>query len=62
MANDRNRREDFDDYSGADPGRQRDTNEETGPAGGNDIRGIADEGDEDFDEMEELEDDDEGDE
>ena len=60
MADDRNRREDVDDYSGADPGRQGDPNESF-PAGGDDIRGIANEASEEFDDIEDLEDEEEGD-
>ena len=60
MADDRNRREDVDDYSGADPGRPSDPAEEAIRGTGDEIRGIAD--DEDFDDTEDLEEDEEGDE
>jgi hypothetical protein len=60
MADDRNRREDVDDYTGADPGRPSDLAEETIRGTGDEIRGIVDD-DEDFDETEDLEDDQEGD-
>lgn len=60
MPNDRIRREDVDDYSGADPERQRDVNEDWKPGGGGEeIRGIADEGDDELDDMEDLEEDEE---
>ena len=59
MANDRNRREDVDDRSGADPGRTRDMNEDRIGGGGDDIRGVADEGDDDFEDVEDLEDEEE---
>ena len=62
MADDRNRRDEFDDYSGADPGRERDLNEESVPPGRDEIRGIADEGNDEFEDTEDLEEDDEGDE
>ena len=62
MADDRNRREQSDDYSGAEPG-QRDRNEDAIP-GPEDMRGVADEGDEEFDDddEEEAEDDEDDDE
>jgi len=61
MADDRNRREGFDEYRGADPGRQRDMNDESIPAG-DDVRGITDEGDAEFEDTEDLEEDEEEDE
>jgi hypothetical protein len=49
MASDRIPREGFDDYTGADPGRQPDANDEP-------IRGIADEGDDELEDADDLED------
>jgi hypothetical protein len=60
MADDRNRREDVDDYSGADPGRPSNVAEETIRGTGDEIRSIVDD-DDDFDDTEDLEDDEEGD-
>jgi hypothetical protein len=59
MADDRNRREDVDDYTGADPARRGDMADEGG-RGSDDLRGIAEDDDE-FEDTEDLGDEDEGD-
>ena len=61
MANDRNRREGIDDYSGADPGRPRDLNEEPVRGTDDEIRGISDEIDEELEDTDDLEDDEDSD-
>jgi hypothetical protein len=57
MANDRMRPEE--QYRGPEEGRPSDMRDEPArnPGGGEDIRGIADEGDEEFEDMDDLEDD-----
>jgi len=57
MANDRMRPEE--QYRGPEEGRPSDMRDEPArnPGGGEDIRGIADEGDQEFEDMDDLEDD-----
>jgi hypothetical protein len=58
MANERNRTDE--PYSGPQRDRQSDVTDETTRSGaGEDVRGVADEGDEDFEDLDEIEDEDE---
>ena len=60
MANDRNRTDE--QYSGPSGGRQSESGEERVRNGiGEDVRGVADEGDEEFEDMDDLEEDEDND-
>ena len=60
MANDRNRTDE--QYSGPSGGRQSESGEERVRNGiGEDVRGVADEGDEEFEDTEDLEEDEDSD-
>ena len=62
MANDRNRTDDLDDISRPNPGSQTGMSDEGVRGGaGDDIRGVADEGDEEFEDTDDLEDEDDSD-
>lgn len=50
------RKDDVDDYSGTDPGRSRGVDDERAP--GDDVRGIAPEEDDEFEDVEEEEEED----
>lgn len=57
MANDRNRTGNLDESSGPNPGSQSEMNEERVRGGaGEEVRGLADEGDEEFEDTDDLED------
>jgi hypothetical protein len=60
MADDRNRREDVDDSTGADPARPGDMADEAG-RGSDDVRGIAADDDDEFEDSEDIGDEDESD-
>ena len=60
MANDRNRTDE--QYSGPSGGRESESGEERVRNGvGEDVRGVADEGDEEFEDMDDLEEDEDSD-
>ena len=58
MADDRNRTDDIDSADRPSSDRRSDMNDEQGPAAGEDIRGEADEGEEEFEDADDLEDED----
>jgi hypothetical protein len=61
MANDRNRTDDV-DYTGPNRDSERDMSEDRGRSdAGDEIRGIADEGDEEFEDSDDLENEDDSD-
>ena len=60
MADDRNRREDVDDFTGADPARRGDVADEAG-RGSDDVRGITADDNDEFEDSEDVGDEDESD-